>query len=77
MSISICPHRAIPLTSLPSLRYNRRVIDPRFPGMSVFILLVVIALILAVVSLVKPSWPLIPISVILLSVALIISRRGF
>ena len=45
--------------------------------MSVFIFLVVIALILAVVSLVKPSWPLIPVAVILLSLALIISRRGF
>lgn len=45
--------------------------------MSVFILLVVLALILAVVSLVKPSWPLLPVAVILLSLALIISRRGF
>lgn len=45
--------------------------------MSVFILLVVIALALAIVSLIKPSWPLLPVAVILIAVALIISRRGF
>ncbi|CAN5624505.1 hypothetical protein BH09VER1_BH09VER1_14000 [soil metagenome] len=45
--------------------------------MSAFILLVVIALILAVVSLVKPGWPLLAVSVILICVALMISRHGF
>lgn len=45
--------------------------------MSVFILLVVIALALAIVSLIKPNWPLLPVAVILIAVALIISRRGF
>lgn len=45
--------------------------------MSVFSLLVVIALVLAIVSLIKPRWPLLPVAVILISVALIISRRGF
>ena len=59
------------------MRYSQSVAEERFPGMSVFILLVVIALVLAVVSLIKPSWPLIPVAVILLSLALILSRRGF
>lgn len=45
--------------------------------MSVFFLLVVIALVLAIVSLIKPRWPLLPVAVILLSLALILSRRGF
>jgi len=45
--------------------------------MSLFLLLVVIALILAIVSLIKPSWPLLPVAVILISIALLISRRGF
>lgn len=44
---------------------------------SVFTILVIIALVLAVVSLLKPSWPLVPVAVILIAVALLISRRGF
>ena len=45
--------------------------------MSVFLLLVVAALVLAIVALVKPGWPLLPVAVILLSFALILSRFGF
>lgn len=45
--------------------------------MSLFFLLVVIALILAIISLIKPSWPLLPVAVILIAIALLISRRGF
>lgn len=45
--------------------------------MSVFMFLVVIALALAVVSLIRPGWPLLAVSVILIAVALLISRQGF
>ncbi len=45
--------------------------------MNVFLFLVVAALVLSVVSLIKPRWPLLPAAVILLSVALLLSRRGF
>lgn len=45
--------------------------------MSVFLVLIVIALALAIVSLIQPRWPLLPVAVILIAVALIISRRGF
>jgi hypothetical protein len=45
--------------------------------MSVFMLLVVVALALAIVSLVRPRWPVLPVAVILISLALILSRRGF
>jgi fatty acid desaturase len=51
--------------------------QPRIPGMSVFMLLVVVALALAIVSLVRPRWPVLPVAVILISLALILSRRGF
>jgi len=40
-------------------------------------LLVVVALALAIVALIKPGWPVLPVAVILMAVALIISRRGF
>lgn len=45
--------------------------------MSVFMILVVIALVLAVVSLIKPGYPLLGVSVILIAIALLISRQGF
>lgn len=45
--------------------------------MNVFMILVVIALVLAVVSLLRPGWPLLAVAVILLSIALLISRQGF
>lgn len=45
--------------------------------MSLFLLLVVIALVLAIISLIKPSWPLLPVAVILIAIALLISRQGF
>lgn len=45
--------------------------------MSVFLLLVVLALVLAVVSLIRPGWPLLAVSVILIAIALLVSRQGF
>ena len=45
--------------------------------LSAFSLLIIIALVLAVVSIIRPSWPLLPVSVILIAVALLISRQGF
>lgn len=44
--------------------------------MSAFLILVIIALLLAVASLIKPQYPLLGISVILLSVALLIGAGG-
>ncbi len=44
---------------------------------SAFSLLIIIALILAVVSMIRPGWPLVAVSVILICVALLISRQGF
>ena len=46
-------------------------------GVSVYLVLVVLALVLAILSLVKPKWPLLPIAVICITVAMIIARRGF
>lgn len=45
--------------------------------MSVFLILVLVALALAIVALIKPSWPLLPVAVILIALALLLSRRGF
>ena len=42
---------------------------------SAFLILTVIALLLAVASLVKPGWPLLAVSVILLAVAILIGGR--
>lgn len=44
-------------------------------AITAFSILVVIALILAILSLVKPQWPLLGIAVVLLSVALLIQGR--
>lgn len=57
--------------------HSRLFRERRFPGMSVFMILVVLALALAIVSLLRPGWPLLPVAVILLAVALLISRQGF
>lgn len=40
--------------------------------MNVFTLLVVTAGVLAVVALIKPSWPLVPVAVLLVCVALLV-----
>jgi len=45
--------------------------------MSLYLVLVLVALILAIVALVKPRWPLLPVAIIFICVALIIARRGF
>lgn len=42
--------------------------------MSAYTILVVIALLLSVASIIKPAWPLLPVAVILISVAMLISR---
>lgn len=39
-----------------------------------FNILVIIALILAVVGIIKPAWPLVPVSVILICAALLIGK---
>jgi hypothetical protein len=39
-----------------------------------FALLIVIALLLAVASLIKPTWPLTPVAVVLICVALLIGK---
>jgi len=57
--------------------YSQTPAHQRFPCMSVFMILVVIALVLAVVSLIKPGYPLLGVSVILIAIALLISRQGF
>lgn len=57
--------------------YSQQTSHQRFPSMSLFLLLVVIALVLAIISLIKPSWPLLPVAVILIAIALLISRQGF
>ncbi len=44
--------------------------------LSAFVLLVVIALILAILSIIRPQWPLIPIATILICVALLIRTAG-
>jgi hypothetical protein len=44
--------------------------------MTVFVLLVVLAMLLAVVSLIKPQWPLVAVAVILICIALLIQRGG-
>lgn len=40
-----------------------------------FLILVLVALLLAIASLLKPSWPLLPTAVILLAVAMLIGAR--
>jgi len=42
--------------------------------MSPFSLLVIIALVLSVVGMVRPAWPLVPVAVLLLCVALLIGQ---
>jgi hypothetical protein len=42
--------------------------------MNTFTLLIIIALLLAVLSMVVPRWPLLPVSVLLICVALLIGR---
>lgn len=42
--------------------------------MNVFTLLVVIAMVLAIAALVKPSWPLTPVAVLLVCVALLAGK---
>ncbi len=39
-----------------------------------FVILATISLILAVVAIIKPSWPLLPVAVILICVALLIGK---
>lgn len=39
-----------------------------------FLILIVIALILSIIALVKPAWPLIPIAVLFICVALLIGK---
>ena len=42
--------------------------------MNAFVLLIVIALLLSVAALVKPTWPLVPVAVVLVCVALLIGK---
>jgi len=66
------------LSSQPTAASHSQIpADQRLLGMSVFMILVVIALVLAVVSLIKPGYPLLGVSVILIAIALLISRQGF
>lgn len=44
--------------------------------MSTFVLLILIALILAVASLIRPQWPLLAVAVLLVCVALLIGKVG-
>lgn len=39
-----------------------------------FVILVVISLVLSVVALVKPTWPLLPVAVLLVCVALLVGK---
>ncbi len=43
--------------------------------MSTFVLLIVIAMILAIVALIKPSWPLTPVGLLLVCIALLIGKN--
>lgn len=45
-------------------------------ALNAFTILVVISLLLAVGSLVKPGWPLLAVAVLLLSVALLVGGKG-
>jgi hypothetical protein len=42
--------------------------------MSVFVLLIVLALLLAVAALIRPTWPLTPVAVLLICIALLIGK---
>lgn len=42
--------------------------------MNAFTILVVVSMILAIVALIKPAWPLCPVAVLLLVVALLVGR---
>ena len=42
--------------------------------LNAFTILIIIAIILAVVALIRPAWPLTPIAVLLIGVALLIGR---
>lgn len=42
--------------------------------MSAFVILVVVALGLSIVALIKPTWPLTPVAVLLVCVAMLIGR---
>lgn len=43
-------------------------------SLTAFNILVIIALILSIVGIIKPTWPLIPVAVILVCVALLVGR---
>lgn len=43
--------------------------------MNVYTLLIVIAMVLAIVALVKPAWPLTPVAVLLVCVALLAGKH--
>jgi hypothetical protein len=43
-------------------------------SLTAYNILVVIALVLAIIGLIKPSWPLVPVAVVLVCVALLIPK---
>lgn len=43
-------------------------------NLNAFTVLIVISLVLAVCSLIRPAWPLLPVAVILIGAALLVSR---
>jgi hypothetical protein len=42
--------------------------------LTAFNILVIVAMVLAIVSLIKPAWPLCPVAVLLIAVALLIGK---